>query len=364
MKALTVADDLSGAAEVAGVAWRMGMEAVVAAGMRYDFPPEAEVVAVDADSRSGSEEKAAEVWRSWAEWAGSAAPALFYKKTDSVLRGHLAAELAACLETGPWKRALVVPANPNRERVIRDGFYRLGGEPLARTEFARDPRFPLRSSRVEELVPGSVSMKAEGRLEGFVQASVAVGDVATTADLRTWASLERQDILQAGASPFFAELLRKRGGSERDRSSPFELPASGGTWLVSGSASERAVSFAKRLEGKGLPVVKSDEAPVLAGKPEFLVARHPRETSSEPPEVLTERLSRNVAALLRTLPCPPPHLCLEGGETAAAVLKRLGKANLSVLWEWEPGVVTLDANGLLVTIKPGSYPWPAGLLET
>ena len=58
-----------------------------------------------------------------------------------------------------------------------------------------------------------------------------------------------------------------------------------------------------------------------------------------------------------------PHLCLEGGETAAAVLKQLGEESFTVKHEWEPGVVTLTSEReLLATVKPGSYPWPAKLL--
>ena len=49
-----------------------------------------------------------------------------------------------------------------------------------------------------------------------------------------------------------------------------ELPETGGTWLVSGSASERVVSFTERLEIEGRPVVRSDEAPVLPERPNSL----------------------------------------------------------------------------------------------
>ena len=363
MKALAVADDLSGAAEVAGVAWRMGMATVVSTSMHLDYPSETEVVAADADSRSKTEKEAAEIWREWGERAAAAASPLFYKKIDSVLRGHLSVELKACLDAGPWMRALVVPANPERGRVVRDGFHRVKGTALEQTEFARDQRFPLRSSRVEELVTDSVSVKARRGLKGLGPTKIAVGDTETIADLRAWAAVKDQYLLRAGASPFFAELLRGIGGSERMKAATPELPETGGTWLVSGSASERAVSFTERLEIEGWPVVRSDETPVLPGTPQLLVARHPRQRSSEPPGVLTERLARVVEQLLRSKPGVPPHLCLEGGETAAAVLKKLGKASLSLLREWEPGVVTLKADGLLVTIKPGSYPWPPDLLK-
>lgn len=361
MNVLAVADDLSGATEVAGVAWRMGMNVSLVTRMSDARRVGADVVVANADSRSVSREEAEEIWRSWAECAGEMVPRLFYKKTDSVLRGHLAAELEVCLKVGPWSRALVVPANPERGRLIRDGLYRIADEPLERTEFARDPAFPLRTSLVAELLAGSVSAKVGEEIDG---ARVIIGDTESADDLRTWAGLENPELLRAGASPFFAELLRGMGGTVRRKPMQLELPDTGGTWLVSGSASHRARSFTERLERDGWPATTTNEHGEPSPNTNFLVVRHPRNRQAEPPAVLTKRLADKVEALLRSRDRPLPHLCLEGGETAAATLEALGGTNLSVLREWEPGVVALDVDGLLVTIKPGSYPWPPFLFET
>jgi len=57
-------------------------------------------------------------------------------------------------------------------------------------------------------------------------------------------------------------------------------------------------------------------------------------------------------------------LVLEGGATAEAVMARLGFRTLKVLGEYAPGVVQLNVAGqedLLVTVKPGSYPWPVDI---
>jgi len=58
------------------------------------------------------------------------------------------------------------------------------------------------------------------------------------------------------------------------------------------------------------------------------------------------------------------HLLIAGGATAAIVLRALGWSTLRVVRVWGPGVVTLepaDAPDCAVTLKPGSYPWPASL---
>ena len=59
-------------------------------------------------------------------------------------------------------------------------------------------------------------------------------------------------------------------------------------------------------------------------------------------------------------------LFIEGGATARAILDGMGWETLNVLGEYGPGVVRLSvqgSEGQVVTLKPGSYPWPKGLLN-
>jgi uncharacterized protein YgbK (DUF1537 family) len=86
---LVIADDLTGAAEMGGVAVRHGLEAEVQIGSILES--RAEVVAVDTDSRSCPEEEAAGRIRA----LGLPQSGWVFKKVDSVLRGHVMAELAA-----------------------------------------------------------------------------------------------------------------------------------------------------------------------------------------------------------------------------------------------------------------------------
>ena len=59
-------------------------------------------------------------------------------------------------------------------------------------------------------------------------------------------------------------------------------------------------------------------------------------------------------------------LFIEGGATARAILDCMGWETLTVLGEYGPGVVRLSVQGpegQVVTLKPGSLPWPEGLLD-
>jgi hypothetical protein len=84
----------------------------------------------------------------------------------------------------------------------------------------------------------------------------------------------------------------------------------------------------------------------------------PVSTDPDVPERLLEVLARLVSQCISIRRVE--RLLLEGGATAACVLRRLGMHRFRVIREWAPGVVTLRAvngRGLEITIKPGSYPW-------
>jgi uncharacterized protein YgbK (DUF1537 family) len=55
-------------------------------------------------------------------------------------------------------------------------------------------------------------------------------------------------------------------------------------------------------------------------------------------------------------------LFIEGGSTAAAVIKKAGLQTFFPVEELAPGVIRMSVKehaGLCVTVKPGSYEWPA-----
>ena len=50
-------------------------------------------------------------------------------------------------------------------------------------------------------------------------------------------------------------------------------------------------------------------------------------------------------------------IIIEGGATAYAVLERLGISSFDVEYEYSPGVVCLSHGNMRIILKPGSYPW-------
>ncbi len=76
----------------------------------------------------------------------------FYKKMDSTLRGNIALECLAMLDTLEWDAAVIIPAFPQEGRVTIGGYHLLKGVPIERTEMARDPLSPIAESHIPTLL--------------------------------------------------------------------------------------------------------------------------------------------------------------------------------------------------------------------
>jgi len=81
-----IADDLSGAAEVAGIAFSRGLSAEVQ--RQFEPATDAQFVAVDTDSRHVPRAEAADRVRQIAEQVVASRPDWIFKKVDSLLRGQ------------------------------------------------------------------------------------------------------------------------------------------------------------------------------------------------------------------------------------------------------------------------------------
>lgn len=78
-------------------------------------------------------------------------PDYFFKKIDSTVRGNIAIESLAVLEVLDWDAVIVIPAFPREKRITVGGYHLLNGEPVERTEMARDPHFPILESHLPKL---------------------------------------------------------------------------------------------------------------------------------------------------------------------------------------------------------------------
>jgi uncharacterized protein YgbK (DUF1537 family) len=351
-----LADDLSGAAELAGAALAHGLAAEVQTQFTADTG--ARVVCVDTDTRSLPASEAALIVGEIAKLVVAARPEWIYKKCDSVLRGNVLAEIRAIQAATRHTHVLLLSANPGRGRVIRDGRCFIQGELLHQTAFANDPEYPRRSSTVTELLGGDL-------------AGVVTPDVAGPDELLRLASVVATDTLPAGAVEFFEALLVARLGPVACgpglASNNVALHESGLTLLVCGSAVawERRREAAVRL---GVPVftIADDAGQIVRAlsqhRQALLGIGRATSDSRASPSVLTAQLAELAATLLRD--SRAGRVLLEGGASAAALVRRLGWARLRACGPCAPGIGMLEhvsQTGPVLLVKPGSYDWPTTL---
>ena len=158
-----IADDLTGANEV-GVAFaEAGFRVAVLLEPSAWYEPEndADVYVICTDSRDFRPSVAFESVRNLCHQLqlGQHQHPLI-KKVDSTLRGNVGSELAALFRSG-YEIAIVAIAVPGAKRKTCAGICYVNDIPLADTEFATDPKSPVCSSRVLEIIRAQLDERCD-----------------------------------------------------------------------------------------------------------------------------------------------------------------------------------------------------------
>lgn len=350
-----IADDITGAAEVAGIACRLGLRVCLStAGTQFSTVNSHDVLVIAADTRSMTEEEAAAESHRVGEIVASLPDVSdIFKKTDSALRGHVVAELKALLAVTRYDSALYLPANPSKGRIISGGEYFIGEKPLHLTDFAFDPEFPAFSSRLSE------------RLPGCADAGIMWADAESTADIEEAVAAATPSTMLAGAADLFTAFLRHRLPGAQDSPAPGVTPDMSDIIVVCGSTQSRP-------EIIGAPVSYMPRDVYDGASADDWIADTCREYSRNHSITLaishSHRTGHDVAAYLRKVTArithrlieehTPAWLVIEGGATAYAVMSELGWSSLEIETEIAPGVICMKSSGgTHVILKPGSYPW-------
>lgn len=399
-----LADDLTGAAEIAGIANRLGCQVELSRVAARS--PDSRVTVIDTDSRSLSDNDAASRMLDVLGRIDPPPGALLFKKTDSVFRGPIAAEIDAIVRRLGLRSAVLLAQNPSRGRTVRDGIYRIDGVPLDRTAFARDPTHPATSAHVTRLLGDHATVRSLP-----VDASIPTGsneppaallvlDAASEDDVHRWASRLPANVLPAGGADFFTAWLSRvlsattLGGPAEERShlSSRADPIGGSpahvSLLVRGTASPLTEATRGAIERRGfhwlampdavLASNATDASPMPDWVRQLAVAldRHGAiavhvdravDGSAGVPRRIEQLLAEATARVLAARHVD--ELMVEGGATASAICRRLRWERFAVVEELSPGIVRLrpmvqDAATPAIrvtptlTIKPGSYPWP------
>ena len=255
-----------------------------------------------------------------------------------------------------YERAVYLPANPSKGRIIRQGVYyikEVREVPIAETAFSYDPEFPATTSVLEERFP-------DARKNGIVMT-----DAESEEDIRSVvAQYNDGKTLFAGAADLFYAVLQTH---------PRPLPVMEGSeyhqdkkasmLILCGSTQSKPLDL-------GIPIAPMPRE-VYDGSNDIdlwdchvydtvhsLILTMPftHRTGKEAATHLRMVMARKVKALVERH--RPQSLIIEGGATAWATLQMLGWQQFDEVHQIAPGVVQMRATcGTLVTLKPGSYPW-------
>lgn len=354
-----IADDITGAAEVAGIAWRYGLRARLLTHVDDDSEP-CDVLVVATDTRSMPVEKAMAVTAQAA--SALAGRGLLFRKTDSALRGHVTEELRAMMQCTGADGALYVPANPSRGRIIRQGTYLINGKPIDETDFSFDPEYPARTARMTERFPEMARWRGES-----ITSRICYADAECTDDMRRMVERVPRSVLLAGAADLFSALLAREYPQSKSRKPLRPRLDLNSLMVVCGSTLSKPIPIA--IETSSMPRSVYDRqagAEVWIGAAQTIYARSggiiltiggpPRCTDPDHARWLRTVMGATAAALIRQR--RPKDLIIEGGATAFTLLQTLGWSNFQLSGEIASGVVRMQsASGTYVTLKPGSYDW-------
>jgi len=411
LEVAVIADDLTGAADT-GVQFHPAFAPIYMGNHRFGaldaFAPPPRVVSLFTASRGLSPPEAyREVFTACRVIAGLA-PRRIYKKIDSALRGNLGAELEAVMSAFNLALSLIAPAFIEQGRTTVDGIHCIHGKPVANTDMGCDPVSPVHASRLPDRVGQQACLPVAhielATLERGPDATARAIDCAFNRGSRHFtfdaAAREHLDRIAHVALSRYPQALLcgsagLAGSMARALAAGQSLPPAGvsrigaalsGHWLFAcGSASERLHQQVRLFAERSSAMVETLEPDWLAADPpdeRLTAAIHraagrladgdtvvslppPSGSHSAEPGRLAAGFARAIGAVIGA--SRPAGLFLSGGDTALAVLERLGTRAVRLEHEVGCGLVLGSligggSDGLPVVTKAGAFGPPEALL--
>ena len=392
---MIIADDFTGACDVGIQFAKHGTSTSVI--FRKPSAQElkaAGLVVYDTETRNESEKEAYRRVRGFCSVCQKAGVNLAYKKIDSTLRGNLGAELQAILERFRQSAVVICPTYPEYKRTVVDGHLLVNGVPVDRTEFAKDPSSPVRSSDIRALVMSQTSEPVDGIQLATVRSgphkvSSAIRQLTERGIRVIWADAENRNDLKTVASACFQSNLIPCGSAGLAEEIARILQSLRPKIMVlSATTNEATLNELQRMAKYPRAFLLKARVEALAGEPRSLEISRIRMLATRAVEKYdiiiicsalhardiklklahSERGGRSdaVASGLATATAPLvlsgalSGILLTGGEMAAAFLRKIRARGLRLEREILPGiplgrVLSGKAAGLKVVTKAGGF---------
>lgn len=375
---IVIADDITGAAEIAGVALRHGLKTTLSIGLS-DIPEDSDLWVIATDTRSESEAHAINTIKTITDKLKRSGNIIF-KKTDSVLRGHITAELLTIMNVMGFRHTMLIPQNPSKRRIIYNGRYYVDGIPLDKTSFSYDPEFPARTSSVKALLNDEhIRIVAPTDELDLHENGTLIYVAEATDNIEIDKQIDKTDdsFLFAGGADFFNALLNDKNhhsSNANTQTSKIKLPEH--TIIVCGSTQSEDLSEKPFIKKSGTHVATMPTTVFNGAPPDEWITSVAHAYASHKSAVISIGQSENKGAayalrlkniMAETVRCSvairqPEMLIIEGGATAFAVIQALGWNTFMMKNEYAPGIVGMTHGNTEIILKPGSYPWDEALM--
>ena len=399
---LIVADDLTGAIDTGIQFVKNGYKTLVTTdplALSDCIDPTIRVLVVTTTSRHISPNRAYMRVYNAVVAAKSWGVGLFYKKTDSTLRGNIGAELAAMMQASGLRQMVFAPALPGLKRTVQNGKIYVCGKPLSESQFSKDPFSPVRSDYVPDIIGEQTNIPVHicsaDNLPDFDEKDcILLLDAQSDQDMQEIAEKIRDSgcrVAFAGCSGFAAALPTLLPKPEEIIQQ--EKTSAERVLFVSGSINETSMAQVKMAEAEGVPVIRLppeeylmqdylcseaykrlcrelEDAFLEAGCAVLYTARDSVQAAeatavAKQINLETERLHLTIAdcigkvvsAILERMMIDV--LVVFGGDTLQGILKSTGCSNVFPMTELLPGIVqsqtTMNDKKMVVVSKSGGF---------
>jgi uncharacterized protein YgbK (DUF1537 family) len=409
-----IADDFTGATDLAGILVRAGMRTVQTVGVPAGpLGAEVDAVVVALKSRTVPAQDAVAQSLAALAWLREAGCRRFFFKYcstfDSTDRGNIGPVAEALLAALDAPLAIACPAFPENGRRVFTGYLFVGDLLLSESGMKDHPLTPMTDPSLVRVL----QRQARGRVGLVQEAAVAAGPAAIRARLEALraegASLAIVDAISDGdlqaIGEACADLPLVTGGSgvamglpaawrARGLLGPADgaatLPSSSGLRaIISGSCSTATLGQVAAALAAGIPAFRVDPLRLAAGEDVAAAAlawATPRlaagpvlvHATAEPAEVRAaqDRLGRERAGVLveaclaavaaGLVERGVGRLIVAGGETSGAVVSALGVRSLRIGPQIAPGVpwtATVGSRPLALALKSGNFGGPGFFVD-
>jgi 3-dehydrotetronate 4-kinase len=407
-----IADDYTGASDLANTLTRCGLRTVQTIGVPADglALPEVDAVVVSLKSRSIEPSLAVSRSRAADKWLrGRGADHVLFKicsTFDSTDAGNIGPVMDALRADSGETIVMVTPAFPETGRTVYQGNLFVGSVPLNESPLRDHPLNPMHDSNLVRVLArqsktrvGLVDLAAIARGSDAVRARLAelsgkgfgaaIADAVFERDLETIGKVALDHRLSVGASGFGLGLARALVASGRIKpgasNAVSDAPLGGPAACLAGSCSQATLQQIASAE-QVMPVLHLDPDQVVRGRAEAqralawarerlkegailiassstpdhvaaLQSRHGRDTAGH---AIEQAMADIAEGLVQS---GVRRLVVAGGETSGAVVDRLGIPGFLVGAEIAAGVPVLRAVGandgaMLLALKSGNFGGP------